>query len=134
MIYKQSNKRPSSNYRQQGGTMWSLLFNCALILFFLYVGSKMVPAYSAGSAVKVALEQSLDNVASLQSFRERDLVNNIAKRLYIDGVTGIEFQEALTIEKAKNLIVANIRYEEKIHLFYNIGIYLEFDIEAKKRF
>ena len=82
MMYKQSNKKPSSSYRQQGGTMWSLLFNCALVLFVLYVGSKMVPVYSASSAVKVALEQSLDNVVSLQSFRERELVNNIAKFLY----------------------------------------------------
>jgi hypothetical protein len=129
---KQLVRKPVAGYHQQGGTMWGLLFNCAIVLFIMYIGAKLVPVYNANSAIGNALESAVSDIESIQNFSERRFIKSMNKRLYVDGVGIPNFPNSMSIEKTKDTLKVVVAYEEKVPLFYNIGLYLEFENTAEK--
>ena len=124
---KNNNKFSFSSYhRQQGITMWSFLFVGAVIIFCVIVGAKLVPVYSENSAIKSALEASVENVARAD-VRKKKIVQTIDKRLYIDGFYDIpDLNEAVQIKKERSGTTITLDYKKEVPLFYNIGMYLDF--------
>jgi len=114
---------------QSGITFWSFLFTGGIVILGLYIGALLVPVYTADSAVKKALQHSIEGVP-LQELRKKALVKKVDQKLYIDGVyEGPDLNEALDVKKTKEGTKITINYRKDIPLFFNIGMHLNFDHE-----
>ncbi len=116
----------SSSHHQKGLTMWSFLFVGGVVIFCMYIGALLVPVYTADGAIKDALESSVEKV-SRSNIRKKDIIKEIDKRLYIDGVYDIpDLKEAVQVKKLRSGTTVSVDYKKEIPLFYNIGMYLDF--------
>ncbi len=124
---KNNNKFSYSSYhRQKGLTLWSFLFVGGVVIFCMYVGALLVPVYTADGAIGDALESSVANVER-QNIRKKDIMREIDKRLYVDGIYDVpDLKEAVQIEKLKSGTTVSVIYKKEVPLFYNIGMYLDF--------
>ena len=119
-------RQGKNNYRQQGGSMWSFLFNCGLLLFIAYLGMMLGPAYFENSAVKKAVDASIAQFSAPAQINKRDMIKSIDDRLYIDGISGVDVKNSLDVKKDKGSATVSFNYEKKIPLFYNINVLLDF--------
>ncbi|MGH1426659.1 MAG: DUF4845 domain-containing protein [Arenicella sp.] len=124
---KNNNKFSYSSYHHQKGlTVWSFLFVGGVVIFCMYIGALLVPVYTADGAIKDALESSVEKV-SRSNIRKKDIIKEIDKRLYIDGVYDIpDLKEAVQVKKLRSGTTVSVDYKKEIPLFYNIGMYLDF--------
>ncbi len=118
--------------KQKGFTLWSFMFTAAVVIFCIYIGALLVPVYSADSAIKNALNASLENVKR-ENVRKKEIIKAVDKRLYIDGIyEGPDMKKVLFVKKEKAGTTVTIDYKKEVPLFYNIGMYLDFKHEVVK--
>lgn len=117
---------------QTGFTLWSFLFTAGVVLLFMYVGFLLVPIYASDNAISKALTASVDELPA-QEIRKKILTTKLDRRLYIDGVyEGPDLKEVLEVEKTREGTNVKLEYRENVHLFFNIGMHLDFKHEIKK--
>jgi len=111
---------------QAGMTMWSAAFVIAVVVFFMFLGFKLLPVYLEDMKVKSAI----DGVArdpNVGTMTRADIVGSLDKRFDIDNVTGVKPAQALVLENRGKTRVMRISYEAEVPLFYNISALLKFD-------
>lgn len=129
------NTKPFNGSRQQGWTIWSLLFSIAVVMFFAYVGMKLVPVYSSNNNIKNAMEVAFENSGSVRSLQRSEYINKLNRQLYLDGTHKlIDFKKELTFTKAKNNVTARVDYFREVPLFFNISLKVDFINEVTKTF
>lgn len=118
--------------KQKGFSMWSFLFVGGVFIFCLYVGAKLVPVYTADSAIQKAFNNSLEGLSNDQ-LRKKSIAKDVEQRIYIDGIyNGPVIQDSLEIKKTKKGTELTIAYKEQVPLFFNIGMYLDFSHVIEK--
>ena len=111
---------------QQGWSLTGLLLWVALAGFVFFTALKLYPVYYEGFKVKGAV-QNLKNETGIATINRYHLWRALEKRLDINGVTSVK-REHLVIDKLKNGDRnIGVRYERRIHYFYNIDFVLTFD-------
>jgi len=118
---------------QRGWTFWSLLFTLAVILFFVYIGMRLVPVYSDNQNIKQAMELSLREVQASNVSRG-GIASKIGKQMQLDGISGfLNLREDLKVKRKGNKIILSLQYDREIPLFLNMSLLVKFDNLVEKQ-
>lgn len=117
---------PSNIKRQQGWTLWSLLFVLGVLLFIAYVGMQLVPVYGANSNIVNAMERSIDQ-QDLRKITRAEVIRKINSQLYLDGTHQLlDYKNDLKVSRNRNQFILQVTYERKVPLFFNISVAADF--------
>jgi hypothetical protein len=115
--------------RQRGLSLVGFIFVTAIVIGFVMVGFRVVPAYIEWFSVKKVMEKTLadsKDVFSITQFR-RDF-DLKASADYIDSVRGTD----IDVAKEGNSLVATANWTRTLHLFGNVSLLLDFEATATK--
>ena len=123
-----ANRKQLKNINRQGGwTFWSLLFVLLIGFLFAYVGMQLVPVFSANENVKHAMQLTIDNLDPNRATRQQ-VVRKIQAQLYLDGSHYlIDYKDDLKVIRSRKKFIIETHYRREIPLFYNVGLYANFD-------
>jgi hypothetical protein len=115
--------------RQRGLSMLGFLFVAAVVVTFVMVGFRVMPAYIEYYSVTKALEEALANTKDLNSAAEvRSAFQRRADAGYIESVQGKD----IDVTKDKNEITASVSWSRKLHMVGNMSLWLDFDASAAR--
>ncbi len=118
---------PTNQARQGGWTFWSLLFVMGVILFFSYVGMRLVPVYAANENVKNAMRISLQDI-DLRRATRAEIVRKMDGQLYLDGSHKLlDYKTELKVKRSKKQFILETNYSREIELFLNLSLLAKFD-------
>lgn len=111
--------------KQQGWTMWSLMFTLLVIGSISWVGLKIVPLYMDNSTIRGAIKPMAQD-RSLADASYDEIVTLIQKRLSINNVRWVKPDNIEFVEE-DNFTQVRIDYEKRIKMVSNIDIILTFE-------
>jgi hypothetical protein len=128
-----ANKNQLKNIKRQGGwTFWSLLFVLLTVFFFAYVGMQLVPIFTENKNVKNAMQLAIDNVDSRKATRQQ-IVRKLQDQLYLDGSHDLlDYKTDLKLSRTRKELIIETHYRREIPLFFNVGVYANFDNVVEK--
>ncbi|MFT5137663.1 MAG: hypothetical protein ACI9XU_000020 [Arenicella sp.] len=128
-----ANKNQLKNIKRQGGwTFWSLLFVLLTVLFFAYVGMQLVPVFTENKNVENAMQLAIDNVDPRKATRQQ-IVRKLQDQLYLDGSHYLlDYKTDLKVSRTRKKFIIETHYRREIHLFFNVGVYANFDNVVEK--
>lgn len=111
--------------RQQGVTLISLIFICALIALVAVLGIKVFPDvqeyFAAVKAVKATAQDPGSKVGTVSDIRR-----NFDRRKSIDNISAVAGED-LDITKEGNEIVITFAYSKKIPLSGPVSLVIDFE-------
>jgi|TARA_B110000908_G_C9961888_1_gene317242 hypothetical protein len=128
-----ANKDQLKNIKRQGGwTFWSLLFALLTVLFFAYVGMQLVPIFTENKNVENAMQLAIDNVDPRKATRKQ-IVRKLQDQLYLDGSHYLlDYKTDLKVSRTRKKFIIETHYRREIPLFFNVGVYANFDNVVEK--
>jgi Tfp pilus assembly major pilin PilA len=111
--------------KQNGLTLVGFAIVLVLVVFFAYVGMRIVPLYLEYNAVVSALND-LQREPGAASMSPRKIKNNISNRLWVSYSSENVKREHIRITRS-NGIKVRIAYEVRRPLLGNIDLILSFD-------
>lgn len=109
---------------QRGLTFIGWVVVLALVLTYVFIGIKVVPAYIEYFSVKKILA-TMAKEPGFATMTPGEIRKSFERRLAIDYVTAVTPQD-LDITKQDGENVVSVEYSQKIPLFYNISVLLDF--------
>jgi hypothetical protein len=110
--------------RQKGMTFIGWVVILALVLSYIYIGIKVVPAYVEFFSVKKILA-TMAREPGFATMTPAEIRKSFVRRLAIDYVSAVSAQD-LDIRKEDGENVVSVEYSQKIPLFYNVSVLLDF--------
>jgi len=110
--------------RQKGMTFIGWVVILALVLSYVYIGIKVVPAYVEFFSVKKILA-TMAREPGFATMTPAEIRKSFERRLAIDYVSAVSAQD-LDIRKEDGENVVSVEYSQKIPLFYNVSVLLDF--------
>ncbi len=110
--------------QQRGMTFIGWVVVLALVLTYVYVGIKIVPAYTEYFSLKKILA-TMAKEPGFATMTPAEIRKSFERRLAIDYVSAVTPQD-LEITKENGENVVSVEYSQKIPLFYNVSLLLEF--------
>lgn len=114
--------------RQGGLSMLGFLFVAAVVIVVALVGFRMVPAYIEYFSVQKALEGAMADTNDLTLASVRRAVDRRLAADYVDSVQSSD----VTFSKVGNTYTAELSWEKRLPLVYNISLLLDFNASASK--
>lgn len=126
-------RRHCTNIRHQGGwTFWSLTFVLLVILFFAYVGMRLVPVYAVNENVKNAMNLAIQNV-DMRRVSRAEIIRRMNDQLYLDGSHKVlNYKTDLKVSRSKKLFIVETNYRREIPLFLNLSLVASFENRAER--
>ncbi len=114
--------------RQRGLTMTGFLFVSAVVLILALLSFRVIPAYIEYFSVIKVLEGALNDSKDLTKTDVRKLVERRIGADYIDSVSASDVE----VNRSGNVVTASVSWQNKLHLFGNASLLLEFDASASR--
>ncbi len=113
---------------QRGLTFLGFLFVAAVVVVVALLAFRMAPAYIEWYTIQRALENSLaeTNDPTLANVRRA-----MERKLNADYADAVEAKD-VDVQKQGNNIVASVSWDKKLHLVYNVSLFLEFNAVATR--
>jgi len=111
--------------KQQGWTMWSLMFTLLVIGSTAWIGLKIIPLYMDNSTISGAIKP-LAQDRSLADASYDEIVTLIRKRLSINNVRWVKPEDIEFVEE-DNFTQVRIDYEKRIKMVSNIDLVVTFE-------
>ena len=119
--------KTNSLHKQNGATMWMLITGASLVVLFMLIAIKLIPAYLDNNKIISALD-SLAETPGVNNYSRRQVLDKLDNTLYIDMASDLlDLKEALTVSKTNTHKVYTISYERVIPMAYNISALLDFE-------
>ncbi len=118
--------------RQQGMTLIGLMFFCALLIFFVYAGFRLVPPYIDYYAVKHALNE-LSTRPDLIGKNERAYREAFQSHIDMDRIEAVDVQD-LDIELLQNGARLTAEWNVKRPFIGPVHLCLDFRAESAPPF
>lgn len=115
--------------RQKGMTAIGWLFVIAIIVFFFFVGIKIMPAYIDQFNV-ASVVSSLEEEPGIKDMSPTEINTTIMKRLDINMVKDVQPGD-IYVSNSGNLRIIEVEYEVQRKLFSNIDILIRFTNKAE---
>jgi len=113
-----------SGNRQKGLTFISIMLILGLIAFFVMLALKVGPIYMNHNKV-VSTLVAVENMPGVENMTKREIELTIAKRLSMNYVDKIKFDD-FEIIRRDNLLTVSIDYERVEKLMGNLSVLVEF--------
>jgi hypothetical protein len=114
--------------RQQGLTIIGFLLVAAVVVIFVVVGARTVPAYIEWYSVQKALEKALKEARDPNTVEVRRSFDRYLATDYIQSVRASDVE----VTKDGNVVTANVAWTRILPLVGNVSLYLEFDASASR--
>lgn len=115
--------------RQHGLTILGFIMVAAVVIIFVVVGARMVPAYIEYYSVQKALEKSLADVRDPTA--ANDLRRSFDRYIATDYIQSVRASD-LEVTKDGNVVTASVAWTRILPLVANVSLYLEFDAKASR--
>jgi type II secretory pathway pseudopilin PulG len=116
--------------RQQGMTMWGMLFVISVIAFVVFMVIKLFPPYKDDFKVKAALD-SVMRQSDAASLTREDIVGSLSRRFDIDDISHVALDKDLQIATRGKMKVVAINYEVEVPIVSNVYVLLKFEHEKQ---
>ena len=127
MFGRQQAKKTIMNKQYQGGmTAAGWLIIMAIVLFFMYLAIKLVPAYMEYFTIKSALESVAEEADSRSS--KSQIQRLISGRFSVNNIDIVDTDD-VEIKDITGGKALYIEYENRISLFGNVSALVEFKHE-----
>ncbi|AKE52570.1 DUF4845 domain-containing protein [Kangiella geojedonensis] len=127
MFGRQQAKKAILNRQYQNGmTAAGWLIIMAIVLFFMYLAIKLVPAYMEYFTIKSSLESVAEEADSRTS--KSDIERLIAGRFSVNNIDIVEPKD-IEVRDVTGGKALYIEYENRISLFGNVSALVEFKHE-----
>jgi hypothetical protein len=114
---------------QEGLTIIGFLLVAAVVVIFVVVGARMVPAYVEWYSVQKALEKALADTRDPGAATElRKTFDRFLATDYIQSVRAADVE----VTKEGNAVVASVAWTRILPLVSNVSLYLEFEARATR--
>ena len=113
--------------RQRGLSMIGFLFVIVVVMIVALLAFRMIPAYIEYYTVQRALEEALTSGDPTQANIRRSVERKLNAD-YVDAVNAKDVQ----VTKNGNKITASVSWEQKLPLFHNVSLLMEFNAEATR--
>ena len=118
--------------RQQGWTMWSIMFVAGIIVLFSYIGIQLVPVYTTNSNVTNSMKVAIDGLSPNNVSRSA-VIRTMTAQLNLDGaVELLDFKKDLVVKRTQRQIIVQVNYERRVELFYNLSLVATFENEVTR--
>ena len=114
--------------RQRGLTIIGFLLVAAVVIIFVVVGARMVPAYIEYYSVQKSLEKALREAREPNLIEVRRGFDRYLSTDYIQSVRPSD----LELTKDGNVVTASVAWTRILPLVANVSLYLEFDARASR--
>lgn len=118
-----------SIYQQRGASGLGILFIMASLVFILFIGIKLFPAYLDQYNVASVLS-SIEKEPNLGSKPVEEITQLIMKRLDINMVKDVT-RDDIYVSQSGNLRIIEVDYQVKRKLFANIDLLIHFNNRAE---
>src|SRR5215470_5373628 len=115
--------------RQHGLTILGFIMVAAVVIIFVVVGARMVPAYIEYYSVQKALEKSLADVRDPTA--ANDLRRSFDRYLATDYIQSVRASD-VEVTKDQNVVTASVAWTRILPLVANVSLYLEFEARASR--
>ena len=112
---------------QRGLSMIGFLFVIVVVMIVALLAFRMIPAYIEYYTVQRALEEALTSGDPTQANIRRSVERKLNAD-YVDAVNAKDVQ----VTKNGNKITASVSWEQKLPLFHNVSLLMEFNAEATR--
>jgi len=120
--------------KQDGWTMWGLIFSLLIVGFFAYIIMRLVPVYSEYNNIETAMDLALVNSGTPQSMSKSNYTRLLRKQLYIDGDhNAIDYKDDIMFKRKSGVVKIDLAYERIVPLFANISLKVDFQNSVTKR-
>jgi len=114
--------------RQHGLTIIGFLLVAAVVVIFVVVGARTVPAYIEYYSVQKSLEKALREARDPTLTEVRRAFDRYLATDYIQSVRASD----LELTKDGNVVTASVAWTRILPLVANVSLYLEFDARASR--
>lgn len=117
--------------RQRGMTFLGWVVVLALVLSWVLIGVKVVPAYIEFFSLKKVLA-TMANEPGFATMTPAEIRKSFERRIAIDYIGAVDSRD-LEIVKEKGENVVKVEYSKKIPLIYNASVCLDFSASTAAR-
>lgn len=110
--------------RQRGLTMIATLMILIVIAFVVLIAFKVVPIYVEYFNIRRAIEGLKTDVTV--SSTAYDVRRSLERRWAIDYITAVDFSD-IKVRKHNGALIAELKYEDRRPLLYNLDVVANFD-------
>ncbi len=114
--------------RQHGLTIIGFLLVAAVVVIFVVVGARTVPAYIEWYSVQKSLEKAMRDVRDPTAVEVR---RSFDRYLATDYITSVRASD-VELTKDGNVVTASVAWTRILPLVANVSLYLEFDAKASR--
>jgi hypothetical protein len=115
--------------KERGLTIMGFILVAAVVVIFIAVGARTVPAYIEYYSVQQSLEKSLADAKDPTSIGDvRRSFTKFIQTDYIDSVSPGD----LDLDKDGNVVTATVIWARKLHLVGNVSLYIDFEAKASR--
>ncbi|SER08697.1 protein of unknown function [Nitrosomonas sp. Nm51] len=115
--------------RQHGISLTGMLFWSVVLIMVLLLGMKVIPVYIENASIRKNLA-AVASDASLQNATASQIRLAFSKRAQVDGITVITAKD-IKISRDKGQNILSVAYSEKVPLFANISLQIDFDMQSR---
>ena len=118
--------------KQQGWTMWGLIFTASFVAFSGYIGLQLFPVYTTNNSVKNSMQLAIESLdkSKVTKASVKRLIDN---QLYLDGAHDLlDYNNDLEIKRSQRELIIQVNYERKVDLFFNLSLVATFENEVKR--
>lgn len=116
----------ASRHQQRGLTLISWAIVIAVVAFFAVVGMKSLPIYLNHFKV-VSIMNNVAQQPSASEMSPNELKETFMRRFDIDMVSGIHFSDIKRVTNKGGQKALSLKYERRVHMFYNVDAVYVFD-------
>lgn len=88
---------------------------------------QLVPIYAENENVKNAMQLAIDDLDPNRATRQQ-VVRKLEAQLYLDGSHYLlDYKNELKVRRSRKQFIIEINYRQEIPLFFNLGVYADFD-------
>lgn len=116
--------------KQRGITIWGLMIASAVLIFFIVLGIKLFFPYMEQFKISTALK----NVAAqpnTYNMTRGEIKDALDRRFSIDGVTNVNLEKQLVLDKKPTHLTIRLDYEVAIEYTPEIWILLKYKNSAQ---
>lgn len=114
-------------------TLISFLIVVSLVLLGLFVGSRLMPAYSGFGRV-MSVMREVQNISGVETKDVHFIRAEIARRFEAGGITDVTAKD-LKISRKRGGFEVEVRYEKRVSMLSTLGVIAKFEriVEVPKK-
>ncbi len=124
----------SNNFqRQRGAGMVGWLIIIAVVGWAAFQAFKVIPHYTESLTIDSELRSMAETAEGLDSLTNREIQQKLASFYRVNNISS-EVEKGTTVSRKDGHVFIDMKYEQRIPMFYNIDVVLSFQKHVNSKF